>query len=88
LKEAKKLRDAGHHIKLVTTEKLKLTADMKEINIVENIDEDITNRGITSGMDEVEKMTKFLEIKEIPENEREAYLATAKQIVEDTILPE
>ena len=44
LKEAKKLRDEGHHIKLVTTEKLKMTADMKEINIVENIEEDITNR--------------------------------------------
>lgn len=88
LKEAKKLRDEGHHIKLVTTEKLKMTADMKEINIVENIEEDITNRGITSGMDEVEKMTKFLEIKEIPEDEREAYLSSAKQVVEDTILPE
>lgn len=88
LKEAKALRDEGHHVKLVTTEKLKMTADMKEINIVEDIEEDITNRGITSGMDETEKLAKYAEIKEIPEDDREAYMTIAKEIVEDTILPD
>lgn len=88
LKEAKQLRDDGHHVKLVTTEKLKLTEDMKNINIVENVEEDITNRGITSGMDEVEKLRKYLEIKEIPEDQHEAYLNTAKRIIDATELPD
>ena len=88
LKEAKKLRDDGHHVKLVTTEKLEIKEDMKNINIVQNVEEDITNRGITSGMDEVAKLRKYLEIKEIPEEEHEAYLNSAKSIIDATTLPE
>ena len=88
MKEAKKLRDEGHHVKLVTTEKLKMTEDMKSINIVEDIEEDITNRGITSGMDETEKLAKYAEIKEISEDELESYMTIAKEIVEDTIIPD
>ncbi len=88
LKEAKSLRDDGHHVKLVTNEKLKLGEDMKNINIVEDVEEDITNRGITSGMDEMAKNQKYLEIKEIPEDEHEAYLATAKRIIDATTIPE
>jgi DNA repair exonuclease SbcCD nuclease subunit len=88
IKEAKKLRDDGHHVKLVTSEKLNLKSDMKNINIVEDIDEDITNRGITSGMDEMAKHNKYLEIKEIPEEERKAYITTAKRLIDATELPE
>jgi DNA repair exonuclease SbcCD nuclease subunit len=88
IKEAKKLRDDGHHVKLLTTEKLNLKSDMKNINIVEDVEEDITNRGITTGMDEMAKHSKYLEIKEIPEDERESYIKTAKKLIDATELPE
>jgi len=87
IKEARDLRDKGHHVKIVTTEKL-IQDDMENINITEDYEEDITNRGITSGMDEMEKHRKYLEIKEIPEEEREAYLKTAKKLIDMTELPE
>lgn len=88
LEEAKTLRDEGHHIKLVTTEKLEFDEDMKSINVVENIEEDITNRGITSDMGEKEKILKYEEIKGIPEEERDAYLKTAMRLIDNTELPE
>jgi DNA repair exonuclease SbcCD nuclease subunit len=88
LKEAKDLRDDGHHVKLHTTEKLDFTSDMKDIKIVEDVEEDITNRGITAGMDEITRNKKYLEIKEIPEREHEAYLNTAKEIIDGTELPD
>jgi DNA repair exonuclease SbcCD nuclease subunit len=86
--EAKTLRDDGHHIKLITSEKLELTDDMKNINIVSNVEEDITNRGITSEMEEFDIHTKYLEIKDISEYDREAYINSAKKIMDETILPE
>jgi len=88
IEEAKSLRNDGHHVKLVTTEKLEVTEDMKDIGIVSNVEEDITNRGITSDMDEMQLHGKYLEIKEIPEDEHEAYLNTAKRIIDATELPE
>jgi DNA repair exonuclease SbcCD nuclease subunit len=88
LEEAKKLRDDGHHVKVLTNEKLEITEDMKDINIVEDVEEDITNRGITSDMDEIEKNKKYLEISGIPEEEHDAYIKTAKRIMDATELPE
>lgn len=88
LKEAKDLRDELHHVKIISNEKISNDEDMTDINIVENVEVDITNRGITSGMGEEERMLKYEEIKEIPENEREAYLATGKMIIDSAVLPE
>jgi DNA repair exonuclease SbcCD nuclease subunit len=88
LEQAKELRDKGHHVKLVTTEKLDFGEDMKSINVVENVEEDITNRGITSSMNEKDKNLKYMEIKGIPEEERDAYLKTAMRIIDKTELPE
>lgn len=88
IEEAKKLRDEGHHVKLVTTEKLDLEEDMKGVNIISNVEEDITNRGITSEMDEIDIHSKYLEIKDIPEDERKAYINAAKKIMDETELPE
>jgi len=88
VQEAKLLRDAGHHVKLVTSEKLELGEDMKNINIVSNAEEDITNRGITTGMDETQKFEKYMDIKKIPVEDRGSYMATAKRIVDNAVLPE
>lgn len=86
--EAKLMRDEGHHVKLVTSEKLVLDPDMKNINIVDNSEEDITNRGIKSGMSEMDKNKKYLEIKEIPADDQEAYLNMAKTIMDSAEIPD
>jgi DNA repair exonuclease SbcCD nuclease subunit len=88
LKEAKNLRDRGHHVKLNTKEKLTFDDGMEKINVVEDLDVDITNRGITANMDETTRHKKYLEIKEIPKAEHKKYLDTAKRIMDTTELPE
>lgn len=88
LSEVKVLRDEGHHIKLVTSEKLDLDPDMKNINIVDNSEEDITNRGITAGMTEIDKNTKYLDIKEVSAEDREEYLNVAKEIMDSATIPD
>ena len=88
IQEAKNLRDAGHHVKLNTKEKLTFDDGMEQINVVEDLDVDITNRGITANMDETTRHKKYLEIKEIPEEEHKKYLETAKRIMDSTELPE
>ena len=49
--------------------------DIKEkFNIIDKTEIDITDRGITSSMSELDKCKKYMEIKEIPENKRKDYL--------------
>jgi len=50
--------------------------------VVEKIDRDITNRGITSSMSHADKFQKFLEIKEIAEDDHEQYLKKALELVD------
>ena len=43
---------------------------------------DATNRGITSTMTKREKLQRYLEVKEIPEDQREEYLNVGIEIID------
>ena len=74
IEEAKKLKDAGHFVKLVKSEKINTSDIETEFIVVDKTEKDITNRGIDSTMTLEDKLKKFLEIKEIPEDQIDDYM--------------
>jgi len=83
LQAAKKARDDGDHVKVIMKEKVDLTEFKGEFNVVDKTDADITDRGITSSMSQADKITKYLEIKEIPEDQIELYAKEAFDIIQN-----
>jgi len=84
LKEAVKAKAAGHHVKLLKNDNVDLHSIENEFHIIDKTEVDITNRGITSNMTQKERFLKYLEIKEIPEEQQDFYLKTALDIVENS----
>lgn len=80
LNEAKKLEKEGHFVRVDMLEKVD-TTDFKDIRIVDKVNKDITNRGISRTMTEDDKLNRYLEINEIPLEERNLYIQVAKEIV-------
>jgi len=78
---AQEAKKEGHYVKVVKKETIDLGLE-DDFMVVEKIDRDITNRGITSSMSQEDKFKKFLEIKEITENDHEEYLNKARQLVD------
>lgn len=79
---ARKAKEDGDHIKVIMKEKVDLTSVKGEFNIVDKTERDITNRGISSSMSTEDILKRFLEIKQIPENEWDEYLHEAKNILD------
>lgn len=84
LELAEQAKTDGHHIKLLKTDNIDLSSITSEFNIIDKTEVDITNRGITSNMTQKERLYRFLEIREIPENEREAYMKQALEIIDNS----
>ena len=82
LKSANEARDAGNHVKVIMTETVDITKIQKEFVIIDKTEKDITDRGITSSMSQMDKFIKYLNIKEIPENNRNDYINKAKNIID------
>lgn len=80
MKQAKAAHDNGHYVKIVQREKVDVKG-FKDFNIVDKTESDATNRGITSSMTQREKLQRYLEIKEIPEDQREEYLQVGIEII-------
>ena len=70
----------GHYVKLVKKEKFELQGAEK-LNVVDKTESDATNRGITSTMTQREKLERYLEVKEIPEDQRKEYLDVGIEIM-------
>jgi len=88
LKLAKEAKAAGDHVKVIMKEMVDLSDVKGEFNIIDKTDRDITDRGITSNMSTEDKLKRFLEIKEIPEDNRDLYLQIGMDIIrkgEDSI---
>ncbi len=85
VQEAKLLKDNGHFVKLVKTDTMDTSALESDFIIVDKSEQDITNRGIDSTMTMDDKMGTFLEIKQIPENQIEDYMAIGKEIIDDSL---
>jgi len=81
LQLAKEAKEEGHWVKVVKRETIDLGVE-NDFMVVEKIDKDITNRGITSSMSQSDKFKKFLEIKEITEDNQEQYMKKALELVD------
>ncbi len=82
-KAAQKAKDDGHHVKVIMKEKVDVTAFKDNFNIVDKTETDITDRGITSSMSQEDRIKRYLEIKEIPEADRDMYEKEAFDIIEN-----
>lgn len=68
-----KLKTEGHNIKINKLEVID-TSDVDEsIRIVDKTEYDVTNRGITSSMSNEDKLDKYLDIKNIPNDRRSKF---------------
>jgi len=77
IEKSKELRSEGHHVRVRNKGKKGVEAD--DIQIINEVEEDITNRGIDLSMSLTEKAQKYMEIKEIPEEEHKKYMTVLKQ---------
>ena len=81
LKIAKEEKEKGNYVKILKRETIDL--DMHDdFVIVDKVERDITNRGITSSMSQRDQFQKFLEIKEVPQDQHEDYIKKALELVE------
>jgi len=83
LQAAREAKKAGHHVNVIMKEAVDLTSVKGEFRVVDKTETDITDRGITSSMSQEDKCRKYLDIKQIPEDKREAYLQLAKEIIDE-----
>jgi len=86
IQQAKKLEKAGHEVTLeLTGENLDNSKIPDNFRQIDRRDIDITDRGVSLNMSEKDRMTAYLNIKKIPENDHEMYLNTAIEIIGDSI---
>ena len=81
--QAQQAIDAGDHVKIVMKETVDMTDYKGEFNIVDKTEKDITDRGISSSMSMSDIHQRYMEIKEIPEDQREAYLNIGMEIINE-----
>lgn len=82
-KIARQARIDGNHVKVIMKEAVDFTDVAGEFNVIDKTEQDITDRGITSTMSEMDKMERYLEIKKIPKDQWNRYIKTAKEIVDN-----
>lgn len=82
IKLAQEAREEGHWVKVIKRETIDLGKE-NDFMVVDKIERDITNRGITGSMSQDDKFKKFLEIKEIPDDEHEQYMVKARELVDN-----
>ena len=73
----------GDHVKVVLKERVDLEAFEDDVVVVDKIEVDITDRGITSSMSEADIHKKYMEIKKLPDEDKEEYLNAAMEIIQD-----
>ena len=83
IKDVHKHLADGQHVKIILKERVDLGPLEMDIRVVDKTEVDITDRGITSSMSEVDIHKKYMEIKKLPQEEHENYLKTAMEIVQE-----
>lgn len=81
IKIARDAQAAGDHVKVIMKDKVDLSDIKGEFNVIDKTERDITDRGITSNMSTEDKLKKYLEIKEIPEEQHEMYMEFAMRMI-------
>lgn len=80
---ATQARADGNHVKVIMDKKADITGFGDKFNIVDKTQSDITNRGVTSSMSQRDKLLKYLDIREIPEDIQELYAKEAFDIIQN-----
>jgi DNA repair exonuclease SbcCD nuclease subunit len=82
LKLARENQKNGHSVSIVVDDK---DIDVKELqndfHVVDKTERDLTQRGIDTSMSQKERLKKYLDIKEIPIDNKEKYLNEAMSII-------
>lgn len=81
IKIAREEEKNGNYIKLIRDTNFDIDDISDEFKIVDKVEKDITNRGVDSSMTQSDKFKKYLEIKEIKEENQEKYLKVIMDIV-------
>lgn len=80
ISKAKQLQDDGNYVKLIRNIDMDVEELKDDFRVIDKVDKDITNRGITSSMSKEEKIERYLDIKEI--TEKELYKTIAVDIID------
>ncbi len=84
LKNALKLRDEGHYVKIESEENIDVV-DNKGIIFIKNETSDLTNRGMSMNMSERERMEKYCKFKEVKNSDIEEFIQVGIEIIEKDI---
>lgn len=82
LDQARKLQDAGDHVKVIMREAVDLTDYKGEFSIVDKTQKDITDRGLSTSMSEEDIHKRYIDIKEVPNEDKDLYLKVGMEIIE------
>ena len=74
LAKADEYKKQGHHVRIINRNKTKIKDIATDVVVLEQQQIDFTNRGITVDQSKIDQCKKYMEIKNIPEDEREMYL--------------
>ena len=83
VKQAQDLKNSGHYVNIHKMSNDVDIVDLQEnFRVVDKVEKDITHRGIVGSMSMVDKLNKYMEIKEVPEKLRPEYLKCALDIID------
>lgn len=80
ISKAKQLQDDGNYVKIIRNLDMDVEELKNEFRVIDKVEKDITNRGITSSMSKEQKIERYLDIKEI--SEKEVYKTIAVDIID------
>ncbi len=82
-KLAKQHKDNGDHVAIKFFEKIDLEDDIDdEIRLIDKSEYDISNRGIDRSMSTFDKLTKYVDLKEIPDEQKKKYVDLAIELID------
>jgi len=80
--EARQLIQEGHHVNIKKVENIDTSSLSKEFRIIDRVDRDITNRGISTSMSQEDRLRRYCEVKGIPEDQIDKYITAALHIID------
>ncbi len=80
-KKAVAFQKDGHKVRIIKEEQVDLSDIDPDVLVIDKTEQDITNRGISISMSESERLKRYLEVKEIPEEQHEHYMKVAINLI-------
>jgi DNA repair exonuclease SbcCD nuclease subunit len=76
----------GNFVRITRDEIIDVDDISNDFVIIDKFERDVTNRGLTLSMDSKEKFNRYMEIKNIPQDEKEEYLIEAIDIANTVVV--